>query len=251
MYDFTWHDFCDWYIEAKKSDLYQTADSGRASVALNVCAWVLGNILKMLHPMMPFITEEIWHALREKIDHPALLDCDTVMQASWPSADSSFVNETVEKEFALLMDVITALRTIRSENNIPPDKKGRAVIIPANPSVAASLTAHCAEINSFCRLSETVIDTAAARPGFAGQAVVMGHQVFLELEGLIDKQVERDRLTKEIAKAEMLAQGTKARLGNPSFADKAPPDVVKKEQDKYRGILENLEKLKKNMIALE
>jgi valyl-tRNA synthetase len=79
----------------------------------------------------------------------------------------------------------------------------------------------------------------------------MGNQVYLELEGLIDKQVERDRISKEIAKTEKLAEGTKARLENPSFADKAPPDVVKKEKEKYQGILENLEKLKKSLAALE
>jgi valyl-tRNA synthetase len=107
------------------------------------------------------------------------------------------------------------------------------------------------EINMFCRLNETVIDMAAERPKFSGQAVVMGSEVYLELAGLIDKQVERDRIGKEIAKTEKLAQGTKVRLENPSFADKAPPEVVQKEKEKYQGVLENLEKLKKSLQALE
>jgi valyl-tRNA synthetase len=251
IYDFTWHDFCDWYIEAKKADLYQEGDKARAANALNVCSWVLGSILKMLHPLMPFITEEIWTALREKIEYPALLDSDTIMRASYPAADQSRVNESLEKEFTLLKDVITALRTIRSENNIPPDKKGRAIIIPGTAEALSTLKPHIAEINMFCRLNETIIDTTAKQPGFAGQAVVMGNQVYLELEGLIDKQVERDRISKEIAKMENIAQGTKARLANPSFAGKAPPEVVKKEKEKYDGILETLEKLKKSLAALE
>jgi valyl-tRNA synthetase len=251
IYDFTWHDFCDWYIEAKKADLYQTNDVARAANGLNVCSWVLGSILKMLHPLMPFITEEIWAALREKIAYPALLDSDTIMKASFPEANAAMVNEAMEKDFSLLKDIITALRTIRSENNIPPDKKGRAIIIPGAAETVALLLPHVNDINMFCRLSGTVVDMSAKRPGFAGSAVVMGNQVYLELEGLIDKQVERDRILKEIAKTEKLAEGTKARLENPSFADKAPPEVVKKEKEKYEGILENLEKLKKSLAALE
>jgi|WetSurMetagenome_2_1015567.scaffolds.fasta_scaffold00026_5 valyl-tRNA synthetase len=250
IYDFTWHDFCDWYIEAKKADLYQEDDPGRAQNALNVCSWVLGSILKLLHPLMPFITEEIWHALREKIDYPALLDSDSIMQSSWPTADPAAVSAAIEQEFSLLKDVITALRTIRSENNIPPDKKGRGIIVPSNAETERLLAPHANEINMFCRLNETVIDTAARRPGFAGQAVVAGHQVYLELEGLIDKQVERDRIAREIAKTEKIADTAKAKLANPNFAGKAPPDVVKKENEKYRGILENLEKLKKSLAAL-
>jgi valyl-tRNA synthetase len=251
LYDFTWHDFCDWYIEAKKADLYQTASDARAANALCMCSWVLGSILKMLHPLMPFITEEIWHALGEKIDFPALLDSETIMRASFPVAETSLVNSDIESEFSLLKDVITALRTIRSENNIPPDKKGRAIIVPSNPDAARMLLPHVAEINMFCRLSETVIDTGARRPSFSGQSVVMGHQVYLELAGLIDKQVERDRILKEITRTEKLVESTRARLSNPSFAGKAPPEVVKKENEKYEGILENLEKLKANLASLE
>jgi valyl-tRNA synthetase len=109
---------------------------------------------------------------------------------------------------------------------------------------------HNVEINMFCRLSETVIDASAQRPKFCGQAVVQGNQVYLELEGLIDKQVERDRVTKEIAKTENLAQGTKARLESPNFSGKAPAEVVQKEKDKYQGLLENLDKLRASLAAL-
>jgi len=251
LYDFTWRDFCDWYIEAKKADLYQTEDSVRLENALNVCSWVLGSILKMLHPIMPFITEEIYSTLKTKISYPALLDAEFIMNSSFPKSNDSLVNDAIEKEFGVLKDVITAIRTIRSENNIPPDKKGRSIIVPSTEETGTMLRKHVTEINMFCRLNETVIDTAEVRPKFSGQAVVLGNQVYLELAGLIDKQVERDRITKEIAKTENLAQGTKARLENPSFADKAPPEVVAKEKEKYLGILENLEKLKKSLVALE
>ncbi len=251
LYDFTWRDFCDWYIEAKKADLYQTEDNARMENALNTCSWVLGNILKLLHPIMPFITEEIYSTLREKIDYSSLLDSEYIMTSSYPKANESLVNPVIEKEFSLLKDVITAIRTIRSENNIPPDKKGRAIIVPSSQENADLLCPHITEINMFCRLNETIIDLKAQGPKFSGQAVVMGNQVYLELAGLIDISVEKDRIKKEIAKTEKFVESTKARLSNPSFADKAPADVVAKEKEKLAGIIENLEKLKLSLKALE
>jgi valyl-tRNA synthetase len=250
LYDFTWHDFCDWYIEAKKPDLYQIGDAERMKNALKVCSWVLGSILKMLHPIMPFITEEIWSALRGKIDFPALLDGVSIMNAGFPVSAEIFINEAVEKDFALLKDVIVALRTIRAENNIPPDKKAVAIIIPASETEERILGAHIDMINMFARLSRTTVGRDAAKPALAGQSVIMGNQVYLVLEGLIDKDVERQRLEKEIARVKKLCESTRARLESDSFLGKAPAEVVLKEKEKFNGILQNLEKLEKNLAAL-
>jgi valyl-tRNA synthetase len=250
LYDFTWHDFCDWYIEAKKTDLYQTDNSLLANNAFNVCAYVLGSILKMLHPIMPFITEEIWSVLNDKICYPVLIDSNSIVTASFSKVNEAMILPDMEKEFTLLKDVITAIRTIRSENNIPPDKKGTAIIVPASADSLKTLLPHTAEINTFCRLNETVISMGGQRPKFCGQAVVMGNQIYLELAGLIDIQVEKDRIAKEIAKTEGLAGAIKAKLENPAFADKAPAVIVEKEKEKYTGILENLKKLKESLVAL-
>jgi valyl-tRNA synthetase len=250
LYDFVWHDFCDWYIEAKKTDLYQTQDGLRAQNGLAMCSWVLGSVLKMLHPFMPFVTDEIWSHLRQKIDFAALVDGETLLNATFPSVDASLIDTALEKDFGLLMDIIVALRTIRSENNVPPDRKGRSLIVPASKDVADMLAVHAESINLFARLNQTTIDVSGHPPKFSGQAVVMGNQVYLELEGLIDKQVERDRLSKEIAKTEAFLSSTKARLENPGFADRAPAEVVRKEREKFQGILENLEKLKKSLSAM-
>jgi valyl-tRNA synthetase len=168
----------------------------------------------------------------------------------FPKVNELFIDTSLEKDFSVLQDAITAIRTIRSENSIPPDKKGRAIIVPASQEVMQILLPHVAEINTFCRLNETEISMTAARPKFCGQAVVMGSQIYLELAGLIDIQVEKDRIAREIAKTQKLADSTKAKLANPSFADKAPKDVVEKENEKYLGILENLDKLKMSLIAL-
>ncbi|MBD3390990.1 MAG: valine--tRNA ligase [Chitinivibrionales bacterium] len=249
LYDFTWHDFCDWYIEAKKADLYQSDDQVRAADALNLCGFVLGAILKVLHPVMPFVTEEIWGHLRAKVDYAGLIDNESIMAGSFPEPADDLVDRGIEEQFALLREVIVALRTIRAENNVPPDKKGTALIIPRSDREASWLTSQVPLINLFGKLSETVVDGSARKPSFAGQTVVMGNQVFLELEGLIDKDVEIERLNKEIDKARKLAENTKKRLENPGFRDKAPGNVVAKEEEKYQGILQNLEKLERNLKA--
>jgi len=250
IYDFTWHEFCDWYVEAKKADFYQEDDPQRKTDALSLCGYVLASILKLLHPVMPFITEEIWSFLREKMSFDKVIDAESIMLASYPEPDLSLVNEKLESDFDLLKSCIVALRTIRSENNVPPDKIGTAVIIPADKEAETWLSSQTPAINLFAKLSETTVGMDAQKPGFAGSSVVRGHQIFLSLEGLIDKQVEIDRLTKEIARLKSMADGTKARLESESFVARAPKEVVEKEREKYQGILVNLEKTEKALASL-
>jgi valyl-tRNA synthetase len=251
IYDFAWHDFCDWYIEIKKTDLYQSTDQAIKNNALNICSYVLGSLLKILHPVMPFITEEIWSILRSAIIYPTLTDSEFIMNSSFPVVNECYISPETERDFKLLQDVIVALRTIRSENNVPPDKKGTAVIIPAGKREEDLLVYHCGMINMFARLSETTVGMTASRPKFAGHGVVMGSEVFIVLEGLIDKDIERERLRKEIARISKIAESTKNKLQSPGFAGKAPAEVVEKEKEKYTGILNNLDKLEKSLKALE
>ncbi|MFW5774667.1 MAG: valine--tRNA ligase [Chitinivibrionales bacterium] len=251
LYDFTWGDFCDWYVEAKKPDFYQDEDPARKENALKLCTYVLASILKLLHPIMPYITDQIWEHLREKVAYPEIIDNEFVMRSQFPQSLPIWIDTETEQQFGLLQEIITSLRTIRSENNVPPDKKGTAVIIPQKESTASWLEGQIPLINLFARLTKTTVDTSAQKPGFAGQAVVKGTQVFIELEGLIDKNVEIERLTKEINHIEKMAQGTKKRLDNESFVAKAPASVVEKEREKYDGLLLNLEKLNKSLTALK
>ncbi|MDO5575956.1 MAG: class I tRNA ligase family protein, partial [Fibrobacter sp.] len=130
IYDFIWHEFCDWYIEAKKADFYQEDDPARKDNAIAISVYVLGSVLKLLHPVMPYITEEIWANLREKVDFPMIIDNESIMVSKYPSVDTSYLDDDIEGKFGLLEEIVTALRTIRSENNIPPDKKANALIIP-------------------------------------------------------------------------------------------------------------------------
>jgi len=250
MYDFAWHEFCDWYVEAKKADLYQDGDPQRKTDALSLCGYVLASILKLLHPIMPFITEEIWGFLREKMSFENIIDSESIMLAKYPEPDLSLINESMESNFDLLKNCIVALRTIRSENNIPPDRTGTAVIIPTDKDTETWLASQVSIINMFARLSETTVSENAQKPGFAGSAVVRGIQLFLSLEGLIDKKVEIERLTKEVARLKAMAASTKAKLESENFALRAPAEVVEKEKEKYQGILINLEKTEKALENL-
>jgi valyl-tRNA synthetase len=250
LYDFTWHEFCDWYIEAKKGDLYQNEDPQRRSDAITLSSFVLASILKLLHPIMPFITEEIWSNLRLKVSFPSVIDSESIMNSSYPTVNKELIDEQAEKRFNILKEIITALRTIRAENNIPPDKQGTAVVIPENREFCDWMISQIPLINLFARLSSATVDTEAKKPSFAGSAVVFGNQVFLLLEGLIDRKVEMERLTKEVNRIRGLIENTKNRLENESFVSRAPADVIAKEREKYQGLLANLEKLEKNLAVL-
>lgn len=251
IYDFTWHDFCDWYVEAKKADLYQDDDPSRKENALNLCCYVLSQILKLLHPVMPHITEEIWQHLQKKIDYPLVINNDAIVRASYPEVNKSCINKEIENKFGLLKEIIIALRTIRAENNVPPDKKGAATILPVDNTISELLSGQAYLINLFARLDKTVVDNRAKKPAFAGQSVVKGNQVFLELEGLIDRNVEIERLKKEIDRMNNMAERTEKKLENENFIKKAPDAVIAKEKEKYKGIIINLEKLQKNLKELK
>jgi valyl-tRNA synthetase len=250
IYDFTWHDFCDWYIEAKKQDLYQDENPVKKQDALILCGHVLGSILKLLHPVMPFITQEIWSHYREKISYVALGDSEDIMTASYPAAEDSFTDAQVEEKFAFLRDIITALRTIRSENNIPPDKRGEAIVVPCDNALAQWLSGQVPLINAFAKLSKTNIDCNAVKPDFCGQSVIRGAQVFLLLEGLIDKNVEISRTKKEIERLKGLAENTRKKLENENFTSRAPADVIEKEKQKLDSFAVNIEKLEANLAAM-
>ena len=151
----------------------------------------------------------------------------------------------------MLQEVVVALRTIRSENNVPPDSKGAAIVIPEDAAACAWLAQQRGLITMFAKLSALTVDTAAAKPKFAGQAVVRGCQVYLQLEGLIDRDVEIERLGRELARTSGLSEAAAKRLESPKFRERAPAEVVAKEEEKLRGLCANVEKLQRSLDALK
>jgi valyl-tRNA synthetase len=199
---------------------------------------------------MPFITEEIYHHLSGQIRFKGVTAQGSIMDAAWPGFDKSLTDPQIDVPFSLVKDCVVALRTIKSENNVPPDKWGTAVIVTVDESTAQWLRSQVALINRFAKLTETVIGPDATKPGFAGSAVVGGNQLFISFEGLIDSKVELDRLGREEERLVKLIDSTQKRLGSSGFADKAPAEVIAKEKEKLEGLRLNLEKVGHTLAAL-
>jgi len=251
IYDFVRHDFCDWYIESKKSDFYGDDETLRSN-AMSVASTVLAESLKLLHPIMPFVTEEIWSHLRAKVTFPAVIDNESIMRASFPAFDESVVDTSLEAQFGLMQEVVAGFRAVRAENNIPLDKKGRAIIVPNSKESAEFFTINEALIKMFTKMEELVIDVEGSESkDMMGSAVVKGEELFVDLKGLINIEAEVERLTKEMNRLEKVAGGMSRKLSSAGFVEKAPEAVVAKEKEKLAGVEDSISKLKSSIETLK
>ena len=242
IYDFTWNYFCDWYIELIKSRLY-SEDAKRKNVALLTAIYVLRNIVKLLHPYAPFITEEIWQSIKADTDKD-------IMISEWPKADKLEASEKAVKETTLAMDVITAVRTIRSEMTVPPSKKADVLISGGNEDTRAILETQSEYIITLAKVAELTIAASVEKPELSSSAVVGDLEIFVSLAGLIDIDKEKERLEKEIAGFEGRIKGIQGKLNNPNFVSRAPQEVVAHERNKLANYEESLALLKENYQKL-
>ena len=249
LYDFIWKDFCDWYIEAKKSDFYKPETPAQKENALNVSSFVLTNILKLLHPFMPFLTEEIWQHLRTKVSSSAI-DNESIMLSSFPKVETARIDGDTDANFALMQEIVAGLRNIRGENNVPLEKKITAIIIPNDKPAENLLNSLDYLIKLFAKADNLTISTTAEKPKLAGQSVIKGCEIYVVLEGLVDIEAEKEKIAKEIARLENAAKGFEARLNNEEFVGKAPAKVIEGEKAKYQNVLDTLEKLRANLAAM-
>ncbi len=243
MYRFVWNVFCDWYLELIKPVLTGPDSVAKTETRAAVC-WTLDEILKLLHPFMPFATEELWRVTAEggpPRHHMLALD-------AWPAHDG-LDDETAEGEIGWVIDLVTAIRSVRVEMNIPAATTLPLVLAGASPQTIVRAR-HWAEfIQRLARVSE--ISFADSAPQGAVQLVVRGDVAALPLKGVIDLAAERTRLAKEMAKADADIARVDAKLGNPNFVSRAPEEVVEEEKEKHEEaqarkakIAEALERLK-------
>ena len=245
LYQFTWSEFCDWYLELSKQDLYNGTPE-RKQTAQFVLWYVLENLLRLLHPFMPFITEEIWQAL------PGSKATPTVMQAAYPEYrdDLSFPAEAADME--RVMEVINGIRNIRGEMEVPPSKQ-IAVILSCGSEESLRLMKHNENaLISLARISDLAIGQSIAQPDDASIQVAGDVQIYVPLKGLVDVAAEEERLLKEIGKIEKEIEMFSKKLESPSFVDRAPAEIVAKERQKLaeaaekKGVLEeSLDKIRK------
>lgn len=223
-YDFMWGDFCDWYIELSKGRM----DDGNR----RVLCWVLGNTLKLLHPFMPFITEEIWQSLPH--------EGEAIMVSKWPEFDEKLDFPAEEAEMEKVMELITAVRTRRSEMNVPPSRKAHLYIETGVPEAFDTEKESIARL-AYCSRVET--GESFNVPG-AVTVVTSGCRAYLPMDDLIDREAERKRLEKELESAKKQLATVESKLSNETFMSKAPANVID-------GVRQNGEKLKEKVQRIE
>lgn len=234
VYDFIWSEYCDWYIEMAKSRLYGE-DAAEKKTACQVLRYVLINALKLLHPFMPFITEEIW----QSIPHEG----ESLMVAKWPEFHEALNFAAEEREFERIMTAIRAIRNRRAEMNVPPSKKAKVYVeTPFGETFEAAGV-------FFTRLafaSEVAVNT-----GFDGEGAVSivtsDAKVFIPLGELVDFAAERARLNKELAAAQKNLSGIEAKLANEAFTSKAPKHIVDNQRDLAKELKEKIAMLEQSI----
>lgn len=239
LYDFIWDNFCDWYIELVKPRLFDK-ENPTGKTAQYVLTYVLSNTMKLLHPFMPFITEEIWQHLPH--------EGESIVISSYPEFDENLVFESDEKSMELIMEAISAVRNRRSEMNVPPSKKAKVIIVTDKTSVFEKGGVFFEKLASASEVS-----VQADKGGIDANAVcvvVEGAEIFIPLDELVDKQQELERLNAEKKRLEGEIKRVEGKLNNQGFVAKAPAKVVEEERakgDKYRDMLKKVMQSIKDM----
>jgi valyl-tRNA synthetase len=248
VYQFAWNEYCDWYLEMAKPRwalAEQESLSPEQRDDLRTTRWVswrvLDGILRLLHPFMPYVTEELWQA----IPH----DGETLATASWPKAKKSWFDAEAEREVAFLQGVVVAVRNLRVESKIAPGKPV-PVVVRGDRAQLDLLDRLSSQVKPLARIEKLVLSRDGARPPVAAHAVVQGAEIFLPLEGLIDLDEERARLAREAQKLLADLEGVKKKLRNQDFLRKAKPEIVQKENERLGQLEETLDKLKRAQQSL-
>lgn len=224
LYEFTWGDFCDWYIELVKSRLNQDDNPESRRVAQQTLAYVLDGILRLLHPFMPHITEEVWQTLNQVTDGRVLA------QQLYPIADEASIDTDLERQFELLFGVIRTIRNLRAEAGVKPSMAIAAILQSEQATERSVLTNGQSYIQDLAKVKElTISETAPQQKMFAGVCGTV--QVLMPLEGVVDVEALRAKLEKDLGKIEAEIKSIGGRLKNPGFVNKAPEEVVQGARD--------------------
>jgi valyl-tRNA synthetase len=242
LYQFIWHEYCDWYVELSKVALYG-ADAARKQQVQAVLLHVLEQALRLLHPFMPFVTEEIWQAL------PVAKATDSIMVAAYPQAEAGRRDAAADEAVGRLIDAVRSVRNIRSELGIPPN---------ATVSIHVAADGRGDEVSAFepymkalAKVGTVGVLAAGERPAGEPSALVDGlGEIFVPLRGVVDPLDVRKRLEKDLAKVEKELSGVEAKLGRPDFIDRAPADIVAKEREKASTLRERQGTLQRHLAVL-
>lgn len=242
LYNFIWDDLCDWYIEFSKLSLYGS-DAQAKKTTQSVLAYVLDRTQRLIHPFMPFISEEIWQHLPH--------EGETITLAAWPEYDPAFEAPDAVREMELLMDIIRSVRNIRAEVNVPMSKKIELLVKPASEEWLAIVRRNEHYLERFCNTSRLEVGLPIEAPDKAMTGIVTGAELFLPLAGLIDIAQEISRLEKELKTLHAEVERIEKKLANPGFVAKAPAKVVEEEKAKLADYADKRDKVTARMAELK
>ncbi len=248
IYDFFWSKYCDWYIELAKIRI-AGQDEKAKKAALSVLMEVLSGVVRMLHPIMPFITEELWQTLSGYIRNNN--KNTSIMSAPWPQSDETKVDEEALKEMARVMEFVTAVRTIRSEMNVPPGKFVPAVVRITSDEQKSFLERNGAYIRALAKIESIEAAKDAARPKQSAVSVTSGLEIFVPLVGIIDLEKEMKRLQKDIINAQTDLERCAQKLLNEDFIKHAPEKEIAKIKERVSEAELKIGRLKDSIKALQ
>jgi valyl-tRNA synthetase len=249
LYQFVWHEFCDWYIEMSKLSLNGTLRDDSAKTR-RILITVLEKLLLLLHPLMPFVTEEIWQALTEKRKAKAREQSWSIMIQPYPEVDRGYIRSEVEDKVGFLADVIRAIRNLRTEMNCPPSKQVQVILFGADQEIAF-LRSQEPYLRALARADSVEYQTSGGRPKGAATAMVRATEIYLPLDGMVNLREERERLLKEIPKLEQELARVQKKLDNRAFLVNAKEEVVEKEKGKLQEFEEKLQTLRRSLQRIQ
>ena len=234
IYGFLWHKYCDWYVEISK-----------ASIDTDTTQIILYNILKMslqlLHPVMPFITEEIWQTLDSK---------ESIMQSNWPKVDTHLIDKNSSECMDKIIDIIVSIRNIRASLNIAHKLKIDVLIDSGDKALKALLDEIRIYANKLANVDNITIEKNIEPPKVSASAVLDFCQIYVPLEGKIDIEAEKARLSKSLAETEKFINGISKKLNNKAFTQKAPKEIIEKEREREKVLSEKALRIKESIESL-
>ena len=242
IYEFTWSDYCDWYIEIAKTSFNINNESYTNTVKI-ISKYVLRNIIILLHPYAPFVTEEIWSKIKKQGDSDLII-------TSWPSVDKKWINRSSDDEMEILKNLISSVRTIRSQMNVPPNKLCN-MIVKCNTKQKSILNSYSLIIESLAKIDNIEMTEDAKKPSQSATAIVDNMEIFIPLDGIIDFDLEKDRLQKRINELKMHLVNVKKKLENKDFLNRAPENVIRHEKEKKENMILELDKITKNLEMIQ
>lgn len=242
LYNFIWDDFCDWYIEMAKLPLYGEDEAAKHTTR-SVLAYVLDETMRLLHPMMPFITEEIWQHLPH--------EGESITVSSWPVKNDDFIFEDAVKDMDLLKEIIRSVRNTRAELNVPMSKQIELLIQASSDDVLDQLTRGKSYIEKFCNPATLTMATGLTAPEKSMSQVLSGVELYLPLAGLLDLDAEISRLENELKKLDKEVERVDKKLSNAGFLAKAPEKVIEDEKAKKADYETKREAVRTRISELE